>query len=396
MTQRTRDLIVCIITGLAIGLLCIGIATHVDAGEIRVTPGDTGTGVYVPYTGATGPVNLGSQAITTTGTAATGDHTISDTTPVVQLKDTSCTDSDVNFYLEATATDTGSGTEDIDVSLYNQVAGAAFRFMFCDADIGSWLFAAGGIENYIAITATEARISGATPSIDFYDTSGDDADVNASIDVDLTGTGTGAEYADSVFSNQINGAMTEWLRMDASDSQIEPALPMLVGLSSFQLNSGATVLMDLPVSDAAAITTEESYDLRVDGLSVGKVYAQSNGAGSVQKRAWITAMRDVLTPSSTQTVANDAYIDSTNGIVPVAGDGGSATLDTAPAISDGVLDGQTIIVQGTHDTNTVVIADNCNTQLAGGAAMTLGLGDTITLIWRSGTSDWYETSRSDN
>ena len=80
----------------------------------------------------------------------------------------------------------------------------------------------------------------------------------------------------------------------------------------------------------------------------------------------------------------------------IAGDGGATVLDTDPAIDDGTYDGQTLIIQGTHDTNTVQIADACNTALSGNVDFTLGLGDTLSLVWDAGSSIWFETGRSDN
>jgi hypothetical protein len=67
-------------------------------------------------------------------TATLGDTTISDATPVIEFKDSSCSDSDVNFDITVAATDTGSGTEDIDVTFAAQVAGTKVSFLNFDAD----------------------------------------------------------------------------------------------------------------------------------------------------------------------------------------------------------------------------------------------------------------------
>jgi hypothetical protein len=105
---------------------------------------------------------------------------------------------------------------------------------------------------------------------------------------------------------------------------------------------------------------------------------------------------DILGSGGIQTRANDSAITVRSAIARVVGDGGAVVLDTAPAIADGCGDGQALIIQGTDDANTVQIADNCNCQLAGGAAVTLGKGDTITLQWNSVDSDWYELNRANN
>lgn len=94
--------------------------------------------------------------------------------------------------------------------------------------------------------------------------------------------------------------------------------------------------------------------------------------------------------------ANDATIAVSHSIVRIAGNGAAIILDTDPAIADGESDGQILYIQGCSDTDTVQIADACNTQLAGGAAVILGLGDIFTALWDSGGSLWREISRSNN
>jgi hypothetical protein len=104
----------------------------------------------------------------------------------------------------------------------------------------------------------------------------------------------------------------------------------------------------------------------------------------------------VLTPSGDTAQANDSAVNCTTALARVVGDGGAAVLDTDPAVNDGSYDGQTCVIQGTHDTNTVQIADNVNIQLDGGTAFTMGKGDMLHIVWDSGDSDWYEISRSNN
>lgn len=125
-------------------------------------------------------------------------------------------------------------------------------------------------------------------------------------------------------------------------------------------------------------------------------YIECDAVFKVDKIGGVTQSTTVYTPSSDQARADDSTITVANTIVRVVGDGGAALLDTDPAIADGAADGQYLIIQGTHDTNTVEIANAVNTQLAGSASMVLGKGDTLTLIWDAGESLWLETSRSAN
>ena len=76
----------------------------------------------------------------------------------------------------------------------------------------------------------------------------------------------------------------------------------------------------------------------------------------------------------------------------VAGDSAARTLSATTAIADGSFDGQELVASGNSASNTVTIPDGANTRLNGN--ITLGLGDSITLIWDSTDSNWWEISRS--
>jgi hypothetical protein len=60
--------------------------------------------------------------------------TQSGTTPEIDMKDTNALDGDVNFSIVVDATDTGSGTEDIDVAFKGQSSGALVTFINYNAD----------------------------------------------------------------------------------------------------------------------------------------------------------------------------------------------------------------------------------------------------------------------
>jgi len=64
----------------------------------------------------------------------TFQNLIAAVTPSLDLKDTDCTDSDINAQVYCNATDTGTGTEDVDVWLKQQIAGALTTFLYADAD----------------------------------------------------------------------------------------------------------------------------------------------------------------------------------------------------------------------------------------------------------------------
>ena len=84
----------------------------------------------------------------------------------------------------------------------------------------------------------------------------------------------------------------------------------------------------------------------------------------------------------------------------VVGNGGAVTLTGTPTIVD-ATDGREVIIQGTHDTNTVTLQDeaqlgNSGLQMPGGADCTLGAGDTISFLYDAGDDNWYATSACNN
>lgn len=97
-----------------------------------------------------------------------------------------------------------------------------------------------------------------------------------------------------------------------------------------------------------------------------------------------------------QSVADNGTVVCNNEVTRVSGSAGGSTLDVDPAIADGYTDGYACVIQGTVDADWVEINDGDNVELAGGVDARLGKGDTLSIIWDTGESTWYETSRSNN
>jgi len=107
------------------------------------------------------------------------------------------------------------------------------------------------------------------------------------------------------------------------------------------------------------------------------------------------------TPSVDVSLLAATQITVTKGIMRIAGSGGAVILTGTPTIVAPTTDGYEVIIQGTHDTNTVTLQDESNLagsklQLNGGADFVLGKGDLIHLMFDLGDSNWYEISRSNN
>lgn len=104
--------------------------------------------------------------------------------------------------------------------------------------------------------------------------------------------------------------------------------------------------------------------------------------------------------SGTQSITAAGGVTYIKRITRVVGSGGSVTVTATPSIA-AIEDGKEIIIQGTHDTNTVVLQDesglaNSGLALAGGANFTLGKGDTLHLTYSAVDSKYYEIARSNN
>ncbi len=72
---------------------------------------------------------------------------------------------------------------------------------------------------------------------------------------------------------------------------------------------------------------------------------------------------------------------------------GEAVLDGTTAIADGTVDGQVVSIEGTSNTNYVVIPDGANTDING--AFYGVLGAVLRLVWNSSRGLWVEHFRSD-
>jgi hypothetical protein len=80
----------------------------------------------------------------------------------------------------------------------------------------------------------------------------------------------------------------------------------------------------------------------------------------------------------------------------VQGSGGAIDITANPQIVDGTADGQMVILKGQSDANTLKFDDGTGLALAGGVSFTMGLGDTLTLIFDVTDDLWFEIGRSDN
>jgi hypothetical protein len=241
--------------GISITATCTTVtagAEHVDATFAQQVAGSPVTFLLAD---ADGSITLGdgTRALVLSGAATVGDLIISDATPQLSLKDSSCAVADVNALIKADATDTGDGTEDIDVTFQQQVAGTITTFLVSDADGALTL---GQTSQPIVLNGPVGNVTleDAAPTLVFKDSSCDDADDNFDIVVAATDTGSGTEDIDVVLSAQVAGTKVAFLTFDA-----DGALTLGNTGQSLVLNGPAGV-GDLTISDASPVLAMKDSD----------------------------------------------------------------------------------------------------------------------------------------
>ena len=125
-------------------------------------------------------------------TVGSGDITLSSINPTLSFKDTNATDNDVNASIDAQATDVGSGTEDIDVTFKQQVAGVPTAFITADAD-GSLTL---GTSAQGVIIPGDFTVNGTTTTINSTTLTVDDKNIvmgDVTTPTDITADGGGIE-----------------------------------------------------------------------------------------------------------------------------------------------------------------------------------------------------------
>lgn len=138
-------------------------ATGSAAENVDVTFAQQVGGVATSYlvADADGSITLGDATRPIVLSGPVGDTTFESASPTLSFKDSSASAGDVNFDIVAAATDTGDGSEDIDVAFRAQVAGTMVTFLDFDAD-GLLSLGYGGQTVYIAKLASISPVTAVT------------------------------------------------------------------------------------------------------------------------------------------------------------------------------------------------------------------------------------------
>jgi hypothetical protein len=102
-----------------------------------------------------------------------------------------------------------------------------------------------------------------------------------------------------------------------------------------------------------------------------------------------------------QDVTASGGVSITGDFMQVRGDGSAVTVTATPSIETEAIQGHILVLQGASNSNTLTLQDESSLsgsklELDGAANVTLGLGDTLVLIYNSTTGKYYQISTCDN
>lgn len=139
------------------------------------------------------------------------DLHVSSATPDINFYDTNATAGDINARIVVNATDTGDGTEDIDVYHYQQVAGAEKIIIFADADGVITV----GDGTRVVRTNGDFRVYDSTPQVQWVDNNCGDGDVGLYMEAIATTVTSNQEDVDLHAYQQVDGVSTRFMYVDA-------------------------------------------------------------------------------------------------------------------------------------------------------------------------------------
>jgi hypothetical protein len=402
---------------------------------ILVAATDTGTGaedIDVTFTqqvagaatnwlvsDADGLITMGdaSRGIVLSGAVTSGDATISDATPQLSFRDSSCAVARDNAYILVAATDVGDGTEDADVTLYQHVAGSATAFLTSDAD-GSLTVGRSGQAIVLNGAVGDVTMKDSTPVLSMIDTDAVDGDAGVSITAACTTTTAGAEHVDATFTQQVAGSPVNFLVADADgsitlgDGTRGIVLSGTVGDTTFKSASPTLAFKDSSCSDsdvnfditvAATDTGSGAEDIdvafaaQVAGTKVSFLNFDADGRLALGYNGQVVHVAKLVCGNPVSAVTTTAAPASTDSgtLYTNEGDGDGATI-TLPAAQTSpslifkfyVQAAQTLtITAGTGDT----IRIGSSVTAAAGSITSATVGSSVTLECINAT-EWVATS----
>ena len=160
------------------------------------------------------------------------------------------------------------------------------------------------------------------------------------------------------------------------------------------------------VTAPTSVSNGGSYSLYYDSALISTTNAAATAGPTMDGSGyWSKVLNSGVTvleagASATAIAAAESLTPTIGTFIQLAGSDGAGgytlvNLSSNPQIADG-KNGQVLILQGTSDANTVQFNDGNGLQTAAGAAMALGDGDILALIYDVTADIWHELFRANN
>lgn len=135
----------------------------------------------------------------------------------------------------------------------------------------------------------------------------------------------------------------------------------------------------------------------IDSTPIGGSTPAAVAATTLSASGTTALAAKLFTPSTAiQSLLAATTVSPNAARIRVGGNGGAVLLVALPTITNPASDGQRLLIQGTHDTNTVTFQDEGtlpNSKLRLGAnTRALGKGDQLELVWDQVDGTWYEVA----
>lgn len=326
-----------------------------DNNTAGITIADTLVGYSDGANNLVGDADLTWNKTTNILTAAGGFTSGASANPTITFKDSNAADGDVNASVDVNCTDTGSGTEDCDMTFKQQIAGTLTAFMTADAD------------GHITLGSNrQLTISGAFNGEDAYFRHND-------------------SYSFEGVSTEASGGSGGYGMYLYSDDDAAVVTDDRLGFFKFGGSEDAT---DIDTGAQIAAYSEGTWSTTSHPTNIQFLTTPSGSTTEVQ-RAIIRAGGGVIYyPPSTQTIADTNTItdDACGGIKPISS-AGSVTTNTTNTFTAASSANRGCCMDVVNvGANTINLDENASFQAASDP-VALGQYDTVRVC--NDSSIWY-------
>ncbi|MFZ5365432.1 MAG: hypothetical protein ACOZBH_04535 [Patescibacteria group bacterium] len=214
--------------------------------------------------------------------------------------------------------------------------------------------------------------------------------------IDIT---PGSDTDTDLLTLNVTGTPKLW--WDESEDYLTTSSSFATGPIVLTTDAGLVPFVDMSITSSSAINTEHSILFSLDNDYFLKVYAESDGAGGIQKPS-IRMYKPVAYPTTgINSYATADTITATATRMRITSSVGNVSMTATPTIADGSVDGQMLILQGTDDGNVLTLQDesslaNSGLQLTGGSDCALASGDILMVMYNYATDKWLGMVCSNN